>query len=339
MLDQAFLGKTGWVQFDEEGNRVASSYDIIRTSRVNSSSGGEVAWIAVGSAVGRQTSLNESFWMDNVHDHRNVLRVVVIENEPMLVVSKENVATDSECVLSYPCTKYKQYDNISKHITPVKCCCIGFLIDVLYWLEKDLSIAAELYLVRDGKFGAFNAKSKQWDGMIADLLSNKADMALSTLTTTKIRAKYVDFSFPFLYGETKLLISVTVENDHFEFGFLAPFDAILWIALLVSVNAILGTVWALERTSPNRNTNLLGNKKNRFGLLTCMSYIWSNVVKLELEGMKPQSFSARFTTAVFSFSTLIIITSYTANLAASLVQSDGASPVTGIDDPKVPFTK
>lgn len=200
MLDQAFLGKTGWVQFDEKGNRVATSYDIIITFRENSSSSGEVAWVTMGSATGHRVSFQRSLWATNVCDPKEILRVVVIEEEPMLIVSKEDVATFSECVLSYPCTKYKHYDNNSVQNTPIKCCCIGFLIDLLQWLEKDLSLSVELYLCRDGKYGAYNADSKEWDGMIGDLLSNRTDMALSALTTTRMREKYIDFSYPFFHG-------------------------------------------------------------------------------------------------------------------------------------------
>ena len=159
-----------------------------------------------------------------------------------------------------------------------------------------------------------------------------------TLITTSIRAKYVDFSYPFLLGETKLLISVTAISVNLEYGFLAPFDKVLWIPLLVTVSGILAIVWALERISPNRKRVILAKEEIRFSWSTCMSYIWGNVVKLELEGKKPRSISARLTTAVFSFSTLIIITTYTAKLAASLVQLDVESLVKGINDPKVSET-
>ena len=66
MLGQAFLGKTGWVQFDEKGNRVATSYDIIITFRENSSSSGEVVWATVGSATGHRVSFQRSLWTTNV---------------------------------------------------------------------------------------------------------------------------------------------------------------------------------------------------------------------------------------------------------------------------------
>ncbi|XP_022780986.1 glutamate receptor ionotropic, NMDA 1-like [Stylophora pistillata] len=334
MLDQAFLGKTGWIHFDEEGNRMAGSYDIIITFQVNSSRSGEVEWVTVGSASNHKVSFQRSLLTGNVSDRKKLLRIVVIEEEPMLIVSKEDVGTFSECVLSYPCTKYKQFDDNSKRSEPIKCCCIGFLIDLLQWLEKDLTNSVELHLARDGKYGAYNADSKEWDGMIGELLSNRADMALSALTITRMRERYVDFSFPYFHGETKLLISVTPVSVNLGIGFLTPFDAVLWIVFLATVSGILATVWLLERISPNGNRIISAKRETRFSLSTCMSYIWSNVVKLELEGKRPRSISARLTTAVFSFSTLIIITTYTAKLAASLVQLDGESPVTGINDPK-----
>lgn len=340
MITQKFRGKTGWVQFSDEGNRVGASYDILKTSPSNISNNGTPSWVPVGTAEGFEVSLDKSFWMDHTHDQTIFVRVVVAEEEPMLIVGDEKVTKDEDCVLSYPCIRYVQYGNHSKSIRPVKFCCTGFLMDILNWLVKDISIEVELHLVEDGKFGSYDPVSKQWDGIIADLLSNKSDMALTTLTTTSIRSKFVDFSYPFFYGETKVLISSdSAFTAHGDFGFLAPFGVILWTVFLGSVTAILGIVWALERNSPCGYRHYCVSKKDRFSLSTCMSYIWSNVVKLELESLKPQSSSARFTTAVFSFCTLIIVTSYTANLTASLVQINDKFPITGIDDPKVRYGK
>ena len=339
MLTQKFSGKTGWVQFNAEGNRVGASFDIIKTSVANFSSNGTQSWVTVGYTEAFKVNLDKSFWTDFEHNQANVVRVVMIEEEPMLIVSKGNVARDEDCVLSYPCTRHVQYDNRSERTQPVKCCCTGFLIDMLQWLVKDLSFQVELYLVADGKFGSYDPVSKQWDGIMADLLSNKTEMALTTLTTTSIRAKFVDFSYPFFYGETKILVSFDSDLKHGTLCFLAPFDVLLWIVFLASISAVLGIVWALEKCSPFGHRNKFYSRNDRFSLTACMSYIWSNVVKLELEGMKPQSSSARFTTAVFSFCTLIIMTSYTANLAASLVQKKEELPVTGIEDPKVRFSK
>lgn len=292
--------------------------------------------MTVGSAEGFKVSLNQSFWTDHVHDQQKFLRVVVIEEEPMLIVSKQHIDRDEECVLSYPCIRHVKYDNHSRQrIQSVKCCCAGFLMDILNWLEKDISFNVELYLVADGKFGSYDPKSKQWDGIIADLVTNKSDMALTTLTTTSSRASFVDFSYPFFYGETKVLISFDSSLTHGTLSFLAPLDFLLWIMFLVSINTVVLVVWALERSSPFGHREKCHLRTNKFSIGTCMSYVWSNVVKLELECMKPQSSSARFTTAVFAFCTLIIMTSYTANLAASLVQVKDDSPVSGIEDPKV----
>ena len=341
-----FNGETGWIEFDEHGDRIMATYDIVRTTSVAGNSGGEKVWTVVGSAQGSRVNLYHSFWMDTEENHSSVvLRVVVVEEEPMLIVNRECVSKDSECILSYPCTRYVNplpNGSEASNRSVRQCCCTGFLIDVLRWLENDLHVAVHMYLVKDGTFGAFDETTKRWNGMIADLLANHADVALSTLTTTSDRAKFVDFSYPFLYGQTKIMISSksTVSLPHvWEFSFLAPFDSFLWVAALVSINLVLLIVWALERQSPFGHYHIRRSPypRNLFNIGVCMSYIWGNAFKLELEGLKPRSFSARLTTAVFSFFTLIIITSYTANLAASLFSVEDHLPVTGINDPKVKY--
>ena len=45
----------------------------------------------------------------------------------------------------------------------------GYVIDLIKYLEKDLMFKAELYLVKDGLYGAFDANTREWNGMVGDV--------------------------------------------------------------------------------------------------------------------------------------------------------------------------
>ena len=54
----------------------------------------------------------------------------------------------------------------------------------------------EFYLVEGGGYGSF--KNGRWTGMIADLRSQKADMAVIDMSITSIRQTAVDFTMPYM---------------------------------------------------------------------------------------------------------------------------------------------
>ena len=336
MRESSFHGKTGWLQL-KHGERFNAEYDIVR---MHEASSGSREWIKVGYAVELQVKLLRDFWMKNQKwpKHEHTTKVVFIEYSPIVLVSKK---TEQECVLSHSCVKFvDDLGDLSSNGTrkkPQRHCCTGFMIEMLLWLERDLGVQFELYMVEDGRYGAYDYKKKKWNGMIQDLIEQKAEIALAALTPTHGRLKVVDFSPVLIYDETRILISSqSIESSPLSFGFLDPFDSLLWIMFLLCVNVVLVFVWLLERLSPYGHYHKdNGTQENAFNLSVCMSYIWSTVVKLQLDDVMPRSSSARFTAAVFSFVTLVLTTSYIANLAAFIVTSDDRLPITGILDPKV----
>ena len=337
ILRKEFVGKTGLVKFREDGARYGAKHDIVKVMEL--SDGRAREWQTVGSVLESKTSLLRDFWNKEIKPSlKNTIRVVLIEEEPLL--SKEAVGKDQKCILTHSCTEFVNFSKNKSNpysVKPVKFCCRGFLINVLHWLERDLNVRADVYLVKDGKFGAYDQQTGQWNGMVKDLIDGEADMALTSLTISESRAKVVDFSYPFLYGQTKVVISTrdTAPVYGLGFRFLDPFDSDLWLVTLLHIVVIWFIVWYLERKSPYGHHGGYGRENDFFSFAVCMSYVWSNFFKLQLEDGKPRSLSVRLTTAVFSFSALILTTSYTANLAASLVRSEEENSVSGITDPKV----
>lgn len=52
-------------------------------------------------------------------------------------------------------------------------CCEGLSIDVLHSLASELGFEYQLYIVPDGKFGAFDATLDRWTGMVKELLDGQ----------------------------------------------------------------------------------------------------------------------------------------------------------------------
>ncbi|KAK5969298.1 hypothetical protein GCK32_021726, partial [Trichostrongylus colubriformis] len=89
-----------------------------------------------------------------------------------------------------------------------------------------------------------------WNGLIADLINNKADMCVTSLKLNSERARDIDFSLPFL--ETGIAIIVKIRSGVLSpTAFLEPFEYSTWvIILLVSIQGAALSIFIFEWVSP-----------------------------------------------------------------------------------------
>ena len=169
MRENIYHGKTGRFRL-KDGQRFNAEYDI---TRVQVSNGSQV-WIQVGYAVGLQVKFLRDFWIagnTSLFQREDAIKVVTIEGPPLVLAGKR---TDGGCPLSHPCTKFvEDLGNLSSKDTrrkPQMHCCTGFMIEILLWLERDLDVQFDLYLVEDGRYGAYNKKNKkvEWNDPRSD---------------------------------------------------------------------------------------------------------------------------------------------------------------------------
>lgn len=212
-------------------------------------------------------------------------------------------------------------------------------MQLLYLFISDVKFEYDLYIVKDGKYGGIDAETGEWNGMIGDILRGDADMALATLTTTRERSKFVDFSFA--YGEVGigLLTAATQEGlqPQINMDFIHPFTLLLWIVILSSIVSVLTLIWLLDKVSwtwyiKNRYARVF---KKRIYFLESMSFVWSTFVHVPAGSGLPRSESSRFVAVFFAFAMVIVSASYTAELAARKVKQEVIAPITGIFDDKV----
>lgn len=74
----------------------------------------------------------------------------------------------------------------------------GYNVDLIHEISRILGFNYTFNLVTDGKYGSLDRKTKEWDGMIKELLEQRADLAIADLTITYDREQAVDFTMPFM---------------------------------------------------------------------------------------------------------------------------------------------
>ena len=237
------------------------------------------------------------------------------------------------CAAGHPCEQFDNSNTTSMH------CCTGLAIDLLKMLELDVGFQADLHIVNDGKYGAKDEKTGEWNGMIGELLRGEADFALADLTITDSRSTVADFSHPFFPVGMGILVPVTKAKHDWLVRFLKPFSPNMWLMTVLTVNIVFVVLWLLDRASPHGHYQRTRASKGgkTFDVVASLWFTWGTIFHIDESEARPKSFSARVTTVCFAFAMMILTTSYTANLAAVLVSEFDDLPVgkDGIRDPEV----
>ncbi|XP_019904130.1 glutamate receptor ionotropic, kainate 1 isoform X2 [Esox lucius] len=212
----------------------------------------------------------------------------------------------------------------------------GYCLDLLKELSNILGFTYEVKLVSDGKYGAQNDKG-EWNGMVRELIDHIADLAVAPLTITYVREKVIDFSKPFMTLGISILYRKPNGTNPGVFSFLNPLTPDIWMYVLLACTGVSCVLFVIARFTPyewynphpcNPSSELIENN------FTLLNSFWFGVGALMQQGseLMPKALSTRIVGGIWWFFTLIIISSYTANLAAFLTVERMDAPIESADD-------
>ncbi|KAL2805322.1 glutamate receptor ionotropic, kainate 1 isoform 4 [Daubentonia madagascariensis] len=222
-------------------------------------------------------------------------------------------------------------------------------------LRKDFDLDI-ISLKEEGteKIGIWNSNSglnmtdgnKGRSNNITDSLANrtlivttilKADLAVAPLTITYVREKVIDFSKPFMTLGISILYRKPNGTNPGVFSFLNPLSPDIWMYVLLACLGVSCVLFVIARFTPyewynphpcNPDSDVVENN------FTLLNSFWFGVGALMQQGseLMPKALSTRIVGGIWWFFTLIIISSYTANLAAFLTVERMESPIDSADD-------
>ncbi|XP_039620137.1 glutamate receptor ionotropic, kainate 4 isoform X5 [Polypterus senegalus] len=213
----------------------------------------------------------------------------------------------------------------------------GFCVDMLKELAEILKFNFKIRLVADGVYGVPEANGT-WTGMVGELMSRKADLAVAALTITAEREKVIDFSKPFMTLGISIMYKVHLGRRPGYFSFLDPFSPGVWLFMLLAYLAVSCVLFLVARLTPYEWYNPHPCLKGRCNLLinqySLGNSLWFPVGGFMQQGstIAPRALSTRCVSGVWWAFTLIIISSYTANLAAFLTVQRMEVPIESVDD-------
>ncbi|XP_063776553.1 glutamate receptor 2 isoform X5 [Pseudophryne corroboree] len=216
----------------------------------------------------------------------------------------------------------------------------GYCVDLATEIARHCGFKYKLTIVGDGKYGARDAETKIWNGMVGELVYGKADIAIAPLTITLVREEVIDFSKPFMSLGISIMIKKPQKSKPGVFSFLDPLAYEIWMCIVfayIGVSVVLFLVsrfspyeWHTEEFEDGRETQS-NDSSNEFGIFNSL---WFSLGAFMQQGcdISPRSLSGRIVGGVWWFFTLIIISSYTANLAAFLTVERMVSPIESAED-------
>ncbi|XP_022901421.1 glutamate [NMDA] receptor subunit 1 [Onthophagus taurus] len=340
---QVLLGETGKVAFDDQGDRINAEYAIVNIQKNRRE-------ITVGNYVFNK----EKNRMQLLVDEKNItwpggqyikpegfmipthLTVLTIEEKPFVYTRKLSEDQDKCHPDEILCPHFNATEDES-----ARYCCKGFCMDLLKNLAAKINFTYSLALSPDGQFGNFliknNSTKKEWSGLIGELVSERADMIVAPLTINPERAEYIEFSKPFKYQGITILEKKPSRSSTLV-SFLQPFSNTLWILVMVSVHVVALVLYLLDRFSPFgrfKLANTDGTEEDALNLSSAIWFAWGVLLNSGIGEGTPRSFSARVLGMVWAGFAMIIVASYTANLAAFLVLERPKTKLTGINDARL----
>ncbi|XP_057667901.1 glutamate receptor ionotropic, kainate 2-like isoform X4 [Diorhabda carinulata] len=213
----------------------------------------------------------------------------------------------------------------------------GFCIDILDRISQEVGFDYLLDLVPDRKYGARDPSTGLWNGMVLQLMQHKADLAVGSMTINYARESVIDFTKPFMNLGISILFKVPKSQQAKLFSFMNPLATQIWLYVLSAYILVSITMFVVARFSPcewqNPHPCEIDNAlvKNQFSLANSF---WFTIGTLMQQGsdLNPKATSTRIVGGIWWFFTLIIISSYTANLAAFLTVERMITPIENAED-------
>ncbi|XP_039306223.1 glutamate receptor ionotropic, kainate 2 [Solenopsis invicta] len=315
MQEISNMGKiTGTMEINEYGHRTGFDIHIMNFQRPNSIPKRVGVWKSDGLHL-MQTAKEQEIDVSKTMKSRKFV-ISTLENPPYVMVAN---ASSTESVM----IGTKHYE--------------GYCIDLFKEIANISEFEYEFEIVPDGKYGKWDEEKKTWNGLIKRVMDKEVDFATVDLAITYQRKTAVDFSLPFMNLGISIVFTKPEEKPSDPNSFLAPFSTQVWIYMATAYLAVSIMLYLQARMAPGEWDNPHPcnadpeELENNFNL---KNSLWLTIGSLMQQGsdILPKAPSIRMLTSMWWFFTLIMISSYTANLAAFLTVGKMEDPIKNVED-------
>uniref|UniRef100_A0A994J6Z1 Glutamate ionotropic receptor AMPA type subunit 2 n=1 Tax=Homo sapiens TaxID=9606 RepID=A0A994J6Z1_HUMAN len=215
-------GLSGNIKFDQNGKRINYTINIMELKTNGPRKIGY--WSEVDKMVVTLTELpsgNDTSGLEN----KTVVVTTILES-PYVMMKKNHEMLEGN----------ERYE--------------GYCVDLAAEIAKHCGFKYKLTIVGDGKYGARDADTKIWNGMVGELVYGKADIAIAPLTITLVREEVIDFSKPFMSLGISIMIKKPQKSKPGVFSFLDPLAYEIWMCIVFAYIGVSVVLFLVSRFSP-----------------------------------------------------------------------------------------
>lgn len=205
----------------------------------------------------------------------------------------------------------------------------GYCIDFIHRLTEVMDFDYDIIEPASKTLGeSINGK---FDGVVGDLITGEIDIAVAALVTTAEREEVIDFVAP-IFEETGISIVIRKPiRTTSLFKFMTVLKTEVWCSILVALVATAVMLWLVDKYSPYSGQN----RKYPF---ECRNFslkesFWFALTSYTPQGggELPKSLSGRTLVATYWLFVVLILATFTANLAAFLTVQRMQTPVQSLE--------
>ncbi|KAL4716074.1 hypothetical protein ACJJTC_013851 [Scirpophaga incertulas] len=218
----------------------------------------------------------------------------------------------------------------------------GFSVDLVKEIfrilrEDKFNYTYSFLYEEDKLWGKLDPKTNKWNGLIGDLLDQKADLAVCDLTITEERKKVVDFSVPFMSLGISILYTQKKQAEPELFAFLNPYTIDVWLNTATAYCLVSIILYVCARISPADWENPQPCDKDPEELENIWTFkncTWLTMGSIMTQGcdILPKAFGSRWVCGMWWFFAMIVCQTYIAQLSASMTSALEDEPIHSVED-------
>ncbi|XP_067672970.1 glutamate receptor ionotropic, delta-1-like [Haliotis asinina] len=303
----SFVGKARNYKFDDDGFVTERSYNIVSTSDKRPN------WfhnVGTWSEQNRLDVFDEEIFENTFRNFGNTtLRIGSQEALPFVV----------------------------KNIINNRTVFTGFCIDILDELALRFNFNYTIVEPADRIWGAPINDKGDWNGIVGMVLRKELDFGAGPFTITSIRESVIDFTKPFMEDGAGIITRRPDGESQKMFKMFTPFAPTVWGCIVLAIVVVSILLYLVNRYSPFAAHKVLlnvsqgGSRAKMMSLKTTFWLIYGSYMEQGGEP-HPNSISGRCILGFWWLFTILMASTYTANLAAFLTVTIAEKPINSLTE-------
>nr|QKN21273.1 ionotropic receptor [Bactrocera dorsalis] len=209
----------------------------------------------------------------------------------------------------------------------------GFCIDSIQKLSERLNFGYMLVPPTSGEFGRRDVVNDVWDGIVGDLVTGETDFAVTALKMYSEREEVIDYIAPYFEQTGISIVMRKPVRQTSLFKFMTVLRVEVWFSIIAALVGSALMIWLLDKYSPYSYRNNRAAYQYPCREFTLRESFWFALTSFTPQGggEAPKAVSGRIMVAAYWLFVVLMLATFTANLAAFLTVERMQTPVQSLE--------